>query len=277
MREIRPIKGIASRVGLLIGLLFSVQRPAVGDERRVGPTISASVDVVAHYGPHHTPDESYSTLRIRWKTTNADSAGIVGRDANLDVPEGSLDVPLGSYLLVAEGAGGIAMSAVGGFETSKPGTGLDGLIYSFHSEFDPKSLENYGYKTHFVLKREIKDARNEIVGYLQSIGYTATPTEETPVPGGAFIFTSNYNDNKLLEQLPDDRLKNGDIRRQAAIVVMLRPVDKRNVESDLYVLGIVQRNRPRQDSKWTKDPDGFQLAIPLCKSIAEAIVGKVGQ
>jgi hypothetical protein len=112
---------------------------------------------------------------------------------------------------------------------------------------------------------------------LQSIGYSATPTEETPVPGGAFIFTSNYNDNKLLEQLPDDRLKNGDIRRQAAIVVMLRPVDKRNVGFDLYVLGIVQRNRPRQDSKWTKDPDGFQLAIPLCKSIAEAIVGKVGQ
>jgi hypothetical protein len=264
---------------LLLALFVAVLRPTMGDELKVPPKIVASVNVKAHYGPHHTPDESYSTLLVSWKTTNADTATILGRDDVLDVPEGSVELGMGDYIFIAEGSGGIAITAVGGFETSKPGTGFDGLIYDFHDEFDPRSFEKYSYKTKFELKRDITDARNEIVSHLQSLGYNATSSEGSPVPGGVFISTSNYNDSKFLDQSSDDRSKNGELRRQAAIVVMLRPAARGAGQrsSDLYVLGIVQRNRPRQDEKWTKDPDGFQLALPLCKVIADSIVGKVGQ
>lgn len=270
---------IVVRTVLLSVFFVFGYRPAIGDEPKDLPKIVVSVSVKAHYGPHHTPDESYSTLLVGWKTTNADNLTIIERGDALTVPEGSIELGMGNYIFLAEGPGGIALRAVGGFETSKPGTGLDGLIYDFHDEFDPRSFEKYSYKTRFELKHDIKDSRNEVVNYLQSIGYNAASGEGSPVRGGEFISTSNYNDSKLLDQSPDDRSKNGEIHRQAAIVVMLRPTEKGVGERvfDLYVLGIVQRNRPRQDNKWTKDADGFQLALPLCKIIADAIVGRVGQ
>jgi len=257
-------------------ILLLPQNLAVGEERQNPPTISISVSDQVHYGREHFPSDTYHTIDVTWKTNNASSVEILRGPGGEVGPEGTISLNPGNYIFIASGAGGIAVKPLSGIVTSRPGTGLDGLFYGLKSDFDPKTFESYSYKTSVNLRSDLDGAKREIVNHLQFLGYNAAD-ESLNVPNGIFIYTPNYNESTLLEQSAEDRIRNGQLRRQAAITIMLRPVDKppQGGTYDLYVFALVQRNRPRQDNKWTRDPDGFQVALPLCRTIADAIVSKV--
>jgi hypothetical protein len=229
----------------------------------------------AHYGEGHAPSDTYTTLIFNWTTTNSDSVFIVDPAGRIERPTNPIELPINSYIFFAQGPGGIAVVPTGGFETYKPGPGLDGLIYDFH-DFNPSLFDKFGYKTQITVKRNLESLIADTISYLQSIGYNASTASSPAFTDGTFIYTPNFNDPESIHQTPDDLRSNGELRRQAALIIMIRP-HKMATQAGVYeltVLAIVQRNRPRQDNKWINDPDGFQLSIPLCKSIADAIAEK---
>jgi hypothetical protein len=241
------------------------------------PTIDVSATGKANYGEGHAPSDTYHSLICTWETTDADTVSIIGPAADIrgDLkPSGTIELPVGNYIFIASGPGGVAFTPVGGQVTSRRGPGLDGLVYSFKDQFNPDVFSSYAYKTEVVPKSGV-DSKASIINYLQTLGYNASSADSAPakIPDGTFIYTPNYNYHELLKQSPEDQAMRGELRRQAALIVMLRPrkePERKNVY-DLYVLGLVQRNRQRQDNKWSFDPDGFQLALPLCKLVADNI------
>jgi hypothetical protein len=229
----------------------------------------------------HCP--SYYFTRIcTWTSTNATNVSVVGKNRNDNLEaEGTIELGMESYLFIASGPGGIAVQPVVGGRmlctNCKKGPKPNGpLRFRFQEDFNSSAFDEFAYKSRVTLKRTLDFAIQGIVDYLQSLGYSVPPADRSKIPNGAFIYTSNYADSQLLQQSPEDRRSHGELKRQAAVVVLLSPKLGEPGLYDLWVLSYVVQNHPLQDDTWARDPDGYQMARPLCKSIADTIA-KVSQ
>ena len=271
MKARRP--GIA---GLLMPavILVLVQTTAADAARQKAPTITVTVLNKTYYGEGHFPSDTYHTLICTWKATDADSVAIIGTAYENEKAEGTVELPAGNYIFVASGPGGVAFMPVGVEVTSRKGTGLDGQIYSFKEQFNPDIFSQFSYKSEVAVKAGA-NPRAVIIRHLQALGYPAAEADApAQIPNGTFVYTPGYNPHPSLNQTPEDLARNGELKRQAALIVMLRP---RGNTHDLYVLGVVLKNRPRQDRKWSFDPSGFQLVLPLCKTVADSIASEISR
>lgn len=226
-------------------------------------------------------------LLCSWKSTGAKQVSIVGSQNKNELdPSGTIELEPGSYIFIAVGPAGVAVEPVSGtgYWTGNPrwtGIGKMGdhnpYIFEFSTTFNPAAFEQFSFKTQVIFKRDPHAAIQAITAYLESLSYRVPKLDPSKLQETIFIYTSNYADNALLQQTADERRNQGELRRRAAIVLILQPTQGHPHLYDLSVLAYVVRNYPRENDDWLTDPDGYRVGNALCQLVAAKVAESVSR
>jgi hypothetical protein len=248
------------------GVAFLLMFTARGWSQAALPTIKVVSGFKVHHG--ESPSDEVAEAFFDWSSTNADHVLIIGYDNERHPSKGHLDVG-GSYIFVAVGAGGRASQSAGAFPMGKPGPGRHGLVYDFDDQFRAPDFFRYAAKsaTNGVAPDEIN---RRLLAEMQRMGYTVAVEQPRSIEGSV-LYTLNYEFNDLVKPPSDEK---GKVQRQIGFVAHVGPdlVDKKSAARWLYIQPLVQKNYPRDNDKWTIDPDGLQLGMAACRKLAESVL-----
>lgn len=246
----------------LIAILFCL--PTAMADSPLALEVTPVFKVYQAGGPADESPESH----IEWSSDNAEYVLIIGYDNEQHPAKGRIDVG-GSYIFVAVNESGATARAVGAFMMGEPGPGLHGLVYRTDSSFNVSSFFRDADK-YPAGQVNAEDLSRRVLLELQRLGYTVG-VERPKYVEHAVLYTLNYNYSSYLNRLPSDQ---GEVQRQVAFVASVGPdlVNPAAKNMWLYIRPLVQVNMPRDNAKWTVDPDALQVAKNASRALADAVL-----
>ena len=264
-----PNKAMNSRRWLIVALVFGSALGAA-QTAPLAPDITIKCVHNPIERPPEDPTAEFEQTRghVEWQTENATKVWILG-DESPKPPSGKL-AGGEAVVMIAVGPGGTRQSVGGCTTTSKIGTGRYGLILKVDNAFDLNSFRDHSYVKR-IARSNISptELNNRLAAVLQSWGYTMA---DGPTRRPLFVvrYTPQYNERP---GLCDARCQAVEIHKEVAFVITIEVLNQSDAAWDyeIRVMPSVLMRYQREGGDFKPDPDGVQIALPICQNLVEQL------